>query len=256
MKFHEFKLDNGLQVVAELNPNVHSVAMGFFVRTGSRDETSAVSGVSHFLEHMAFKGDDKFTADDVNRIFDEIGAKYNASTSEEITLFYAAVLPEYLPRACEILAAILFPSLRQEDFDMEKNVILEEIGMYEDQPSFVAYENLMRTHFSGHPLSQCILGTSQSVTDLTSEQMRNYHSEHYGTGNITLAGNSVIGTTTVEENTANRVVLIANTFGALEVEDNDPAAEVFGSNVIVGLPAGEDDDGDGHDDDDDDDDDD
>ena len=192
MKFHERKLDNGMQVIAELNPNVHSVAVGFFVRAGSRDETDDVSGVSHYLEHMAFKGNDKLSADDVNRIFDEIGAKYNASTSEEVTMFYAAILPEYLPTAMKVLTAILFPSLRQEDFDMEKQVILEEIGMYEDQPTFVAYENLMRTHFAGHPLSMAILGSNQSITDLTSEQMRQYHRDHYGAGTITMAvaGNS------------------------------------------------------------------
>lgn len=187
MKFHEKQLANGLQVIAEVNPAVHSAAIGFFVRTGARDETDAVSGVSHFLEHMAFKGNDIYTADDVNRVFDEIGAKYNASTSEEVTLFYGAVLPEYLPKACEMLATLLYPSLRQEDFDMEKQVILEEIGMYEDQPSFTAYENLMQTHFAGHPLGRSILGSTQSITDLTSEQMRDYHADHYKAGNITLA---------------------------------------------------------------------
>jgi predicted Zn-dependent peptidase len=192
MNFHHRQFPNGLNVIAELNPNVHSAAVGFFVRTGSRDETAPVSGVSHFLEHMAFKGNDRLSADDVNRVFDEIGANYNASTSEEVTMFYAAVLPEYLPQATEILTAILFPSLRQDDFDMEKQVILEEIGMYEDQPSFVAYENLMRTHFAGHPLSMAILGSNESITNLTSEQMRQYHREHYGAGTITMAvaGNS------------------------------------------------------------------
>ncbi len=123
MKFHQTKLANGLSVIAELNPAVHSVALGFFVRTGSRDETPAVSGVSHFLEHMVFKGSKKYSADDVNRIFDEVGAKYNAATAEEGTLFYGAVLPEYLPQAFELFANILRPALRQEDFDMEKNVI-------------------------------------------------------------------------------------------------------------------------------------
>lgn len=186
MQFHEQKLENGLQIVAELNPSVHSVALGYFVRTGARDETADVSGVSHFLEHMAFKGNDKFSADDVNRIFDEIGAKYNASTSEEVTLYYGAVLPEYLPQAFEMLSALIFPSLRQEDFDMEKNVILEEIGMYEDQPAFTAYETLMKTHFAGHPLGQSILGSTQSVTDLTSEQMRQYHKDHYTANNVIL----------------------------------------------------------------------
>lgn len=187
MKFHQTKLANGLSVIGELNPAVHSVALGFFVRTGSRDETAAVSGVSHFLEHMVFKGSQKYSADDVNRIFDEVGAKYNAATAEEGTLFYGAVLPEYLPQAFELFANILRPALRQEDFDMEKNVILEEIGMYDDQPSFTAYENLMQTHFAGHPLGQSVLGTKESITALTCEQMRTYHRDRYLAGNVTLA---------------------------------------------------------------------
>ncbi len=187
MKFHHAQLANGLNVVAELNPAVHSVAMGFFVKTGSRDETAAVSGVSHFLEHMVFKGSDKFSADDVNRVFDEVGAKYNAATAEEGTLFYGAVLPEYLPQAFELFASILRPALREDDFNMEKKVILEEIGMYDDQPSFLAYENLMQTHFAGHPLGQSVLGTNASITALTCEQMREYHRDRYLAGNITLA---------------------------------------------------------------------
>lgn len=187
MKFQHCTLSNGLTLIVETNPAVYSVAAGFFVRTGSRDETSEVSGVSHFLEHMAFKGDEKFSADDINRIFDEIGAKYNASTSEEVTMYYAAVLPEYLERSLELLSSLMQPSLRREDFDMEKNVILEEISMYEDQPSFTCYDNLMATHFAGHPLGQSILGTNASISELTAEQMQEYHRSHYHTGNITLA---------------------------------------------------------------------
>jgi predicted Zn-dependent peptidase len=163
------------------------VGIGFFVRTGARDETSAISGVSHFLEHMAFKGTDRYSADDVNRIFDEVGAKYNASTSEEVTLFYAAVLPEYVSRTLDLLAGIIQPSLRQADFDIEKNVILEEIGMYDDQPTFVAYEKIMQAHFAGHPLGQSILGTPESIKALTSEQMRTYHHSRYLASNIVLA---------------------------------------------------------------------
>ncbi|QDT62965.1 M16 family metallopeptidase [Calycomorphotria hydatis] len=187
MQFHQQVLGNGLNVVAEVNPNAFSSAVGFFVRTGSRDETDAVSGVSHFLEHMAFKGDDNYSADDVNRIFDELGADYNASTSEEITLYYAAVLPEYLPKTLELLATLIRPSLRQDDFDMEKQVILEEIGMYDDQPSFLVYDKAMSSHFAGHPLGRSILGTVESISALTSAQMREYHATHYVGSNITLA---------------------------------------------------------------------
>eukprot|EP00913_Durusdinium_trenchii_P010902 g10231.t1 len=156
-------------------------------RINTLDDVGRKIDAFHFLEHMAFKGNDKYSADDVNRIFDEIGAKYNASTSEEVTLFYGAVLPEYLPQAFEMLSTLIFPSLRQDDFDMEKNVILEEIGMYEDQPAFTAYETVMQAHFHGHPLGQSILGTSDSITALTSEQMRQYHREHYTANNFVLA---------------------------------------------------------------------
>src|SRR5262249_53854844 len=113
-------------------------------------------------------------------------AKYNASTSEEITLFYAAVLPEYLPRAFDLLADIIRPALRQEDFDMEKKVILEEIVMYDDQPTYTAYERLMQTHFAGHPLGKSVVGTTESITALESTQMRAYHQGRYAAGNTLL----------------------------------------------------------------------
>jgi predicted Zn-dependent peptidase len=136
---------------------------------------------------MVFKGTERHSADDVNRIFDEVGADYNASTSEETTLFYAAVLPEYLGETFDLLADILFPSLRTADFDMEKKVILEEIGMYDDQPTYLAYDQLMTTHFRGHPLGRCVLGTRETVGALSADQMRDYHARRYTAGNILLA---------------------------------------------------------------------
>lgn len=187
MQFHRETLPNGLEIVAEINPAAHSVAFGFFVSAGSRDESAEVHGVSHFLEHMAFKGTAALTGDDVNRLFDELGADYNAATSEESTVFYAAVLPEYFPQAFETQSAILQPALRDLDFDTEKQVILEEIGMYDDQPQVVAYDCAMQTHFRSHPLGTTILGTAESVGKLTSAQMRAYHAERYRAGNIVLA---------------------------------------------------------------------
>jgi predicted Zn-dependent peptidase len=111
-------------------------------------------------------------------------------------MYYAAVLPEYLDSTMQLLAVLMQPSLKQDDFDMEKNVILEEIGMYDDHPSFTAYDNIMATHFSGHPLGQSILGTNESITALTAEQMRAYHADRYQAGNLTLAiaGNTDIDT--------------------------------------------------------------
>jgi predicted Zn-dependent peptidase len=187
MPFHTHRLANGLELIGETIPTARSVSVGFFVRTGARDETAVVSGVSHFLEHMVFKGTPRRTALDVNLDFDRIGASYNAYTSEESTVFYAAVLPEYLPKAIEILADILRPSLRGEDFDTEKQVILEEIGMYEDMPAFAASDNARRIYFAEHPLGNSILGSVPSITALTRDQMNAYFDRRYVAPNILVA---------------------------------------------------------------------
>jgi predicted Zn-dependent peptidase len=140
---------------------------------------------------MVFKGTPRRTALDVNRDFDRIGAHYNAFTSEENTVFYAAILPEYIPQAVDILADILRPSLRTDDFDMEKNVIIEEIGMYEDQPMWSAYDQAKRAYFAEHPLGNSILGTVESIRALARDQMHAYFERRYVAPNITVvvAGN-------------------------------------------------------------------
>jgi predicted Zn-dependent peptidase len=187
LEFHKHVLPNGLEVVAEANSDAHSASVGFFVRTGSRDETDEVAGVSHFLEHMCFKGTPRRSADDVNREFDEIGAHYNAFTSEECTVYYASVLPEYQEGAIDILADIMRPSLRQDDFDMEKKVILEEIQMYLDQPPFGMDDRIKELHLGKHPLARSVLGTSESITDLARDQMHNYFASRYSPGNVFVA---------------------------------------------------------------------
>lgn len=187
MPFHHHVLPNGLTIIGESSPSARSVSVGFFVRTGSRDETPEVSGVSHFLEHMVFKGTPRRTSLEVNLDFDKIGASYNAFTSEENTVFFAAILPEYLPRAVDILADILRPSLRGEDFDMEKKVIIEEIAMYEDQPMWSAYDHAKKTFFADHPLANSVLGTAESITALTRDQMQAYYDRRYVAPNITVA---------------------------------------------------------------------
>ncbi|HZT79823.1 MAG TPA: pitrilysin family protein [Gemmataceae bacterium] len=187
MPFQTHRLPNGLQIIAETSPSARSMALGFFVRTGSRDEGPEVSGVSHFLEHMVFKGTPRRSALDVNRDFDRIGAHYNAFTSEENTVFYAAILPEYMAQAVDVLADILRPSLRTDDFDMEKNVIIEEIGMYDDQPMWSAYDHAKRVYFADHPLGHSILGTPESIRALTRDQMHAYFERRYVAPNITVA---------------------------------------------------------------------
>ena len=187
MEFRKHTLDNGLEIVAECNSAAHSLGLGFFVRTGSRDETDEVAGVSHFLEHMVFKGTPRRSAEDVNREFDELGAHYNAFTSEENTVYYAAVLPEYQEQCVDILADIMRPSLREEDFDMEKKVILEEIQMYADQPPFSMDDKIKELHFGEHPVSRSVLGSLETVGNLSVDQMRNYFQSRYSPENLILA---------------------------------------------------------------------
>jgi predicted Zn-dependent peptidase len=186
MTFHHTKLDNGLEIIAELNDRAYSVAAGFFVKTGSRDEAPEVAGVSHFLEHMTFKGTPRRDALAVNRDFDRVGAKHNAQTSEEDTFYHVTCLPEYLPRAFDVLADILRPTLREDDFETEKKVIIEEIRMYLDNPMSVAYEAAKSAHFGSHPLGNSILGTVESITALKVDKMREYFASRYSPANIVL----------------------------------------------------------------------
>jgi len=187
MEFCKHTLSNGLEIVSECDGEAHSSALGFFVKTGARDETDALAGVSHFLEHMMFKGTPTRSADDVNRQFDEMGAHYNAGTTEETTVYYAAILPEYQHKVVALLADILRPSLREQDFNTEKQVILEEIKMYEDQPPFGADEKCRAAFFGAHPLGRSVLGTAKSIADLTVSAMRDYFDSRYSPGNIVLA---------------------------------------------------------------------
>src|SRR6476646_10151092 len=147
MPFRQHTLDNGLEIVAETSPDAYSSAYAFFVRTGARDETADVSGVSHFLEHMVFKGSANRSAAEVNRDLDDLSASSNAFTSEEQTVYYATTLPDDQEPILELLADMMRPALRQEDFDTEKQVILEEIAKYDDQPPYGAHETCMAAFF-------------------------------------------------------------------------------------------------------------
>jgi predicted Zn-dependent peptidase len=191
MPFRQHTLDNGLEIVAETTPDAYSSAFAFFVRTGARDETHEVSGVSHFLEHMVFKGSANRSAADVNRDLDDLSASSNAYTSEEQTVYFATTLPEDQEEIVELLSDMMRPALRQDDFDTEKQVILEEIAKYDDQPPYGAHEKCMSAFFGEHPLGNSVLGSSQSVGALTRDQMLAYFEQRYSPKNMTLvaAGN-------------------------------------------------------------------
>ena len=192
MSFLHERLDNGLEVVAETSAAALSTSVGFFVKTGARDESDALWGASHFLEHMVFKGTPELSADEINQRFDRMGASANAFTSEEDTVYHAAVLPEHQEEAVELLARMMRPALRAEDFATEKLVILEEIRMYDDQPPFGADERCRAAVFAGHPLARSVLGSVASIEALPVEAMRDYHRRRYAADNMVLAATGAV----------------------------------------------------------------
>lgn len=187
VQFQHHRLANGLDIIAEVNPDAHSAAAGFFVKTGARDETDQLEGVSHFLEHMMFKGTLDLSAEEINQGFDRIGARNNAYTTSELTAFHAHVLPEVLPDAIDLLGRMMRPALRDDDFTVEKGVILEEIAMYKDNPFFVIYEETMARHYGAHPLKHRVLGTHDTITALQRDQMAGYFHNRYSADNTTVA---------------------------------------------------------------------
>jgi predicted Zn-dependent peptidase len=187
MEFKQNRLGNGLQIIGEVNPDALSAAVGFFVRAGARDETMDINGVSHFLEHMLFKGTDQITAQEVNERFDRMGAKFNAFTSEENTVYYAAVLPEYLMEVTELWCNLMRPSLREDDFNIEKNVIKEEIAMYQDLPQFDVMDRAKILYFGEHPCGKSVSGTKEGIDALQVGQMRTYFQSRYAPNNMVLA---------------------------------------------------------------------
>ncbi|NRA57900.1 MAG: insulinase family protein [Phycisphaerales bacterium] len=177
--FQERVLDNGIRLIGEVDPEAHSAAAGYFVRTGARDESAQAMGVSHFLEHMMFKGPRDLSAEALNSAMDDLGASNNAYTSAELTCFYAHTLPGALPDAATLLGRMMRPALREEDFETERGVILEEIAMYDDNPFWVLLEAASERHYRGHALGHRVLGTKQTIEQLPVTTMRSYFDERY-----------------------------------------------------------------------------
>lgn len=187
VEFKQKTLSNGLTIIAEGDGDAHSSAAGFFIKTGARDESPELMGVSHYLEHMMFKGSDSISAEEINQRFDALGARNNAYTTHEVTCYYAQVLPEKLAPTIDLLGTMLRPALRTDDFDTEKSVIIEEIAMYKDNPFWVLYEECCDRHYVKHPLGHRVLGTEDTVGRLSAEQMRAYFDNRYSADNTTLA---------------------------------------------------------------------
>ena len=190
------QLDNGLRVVVESMPDVRSAAAGFLVRAGARDETPEQAGVSHFLEHMMFKGTPKRTWRDITVDFDRMGSSYNAFTSEERTVYYGWVRRGDLDRQIELLADMMRSTIPAEEFETEKKVILEEIAMSKDNIDHVTFDFIQEKLFAGHPLAWPILGYDATVSALARDTMWHYFRQRYAPDNMVLV---VAGAVEAEE---------------------------------------------------------
>lgn len=189
--FFEHTLDNGLRIVVERIPHAQSVAAGFLVKTGARDETPELAGVSHFVEHMCFKGTNKRGWEQITRDFDDMGSTYNAYTSKERTLYFGWVRVEDLERQVELLADMMQSVMPPDEFDMEKKVILEEIAMSDDSLERKVFDLLHDRLYPDHPLSWPVLGTTASIEALSRDALHGYFADRYHPRNMVLvvAGN-------------------------------------------------------------------
>ena len=183
--FSTHTLDNGLTLIFESIPRIHSAALGFFVNTGSRDEPAELAGASHFLEHMCFKGTPKRDWRQLSLDVDSLGAMWNAYTWWEGTAYFHWVQSDRAVDSVEILSDMMRSTLPPDEFDMEKKVILEEIAMYRDRPDALIIDELIQDAFAGHPLGQSVLGTEETVGGITREQMADYFGRRYAPDNMT-----------------------------------------------------------------------
>jgi predicted Zn-dependent peptidase len=184
------ELDSGERVISERLAHVRSVAIGFWIGAGSRDETEAKAGISHFLEHLLFKGTASYTAQEIAEIFDALGGELNAATSREHTVLYARVPDERLETALDVMGEMVFaPSF--SELDAEREVVLEEIAMYEDQPQELVHDLISEATFGNHPLGRPVIGRADVISTVTRRALAGYHRSMYVPGNVVVsaAGN-------------------------------------------------------------------
>jgi predicted Zn-dependent peptidase len=181
-------LPNGIRLVSERIPHVRSVAVGVWVDTGSRYEPAPKSGVSHFIEHLVFKGTETRTAEEVARAVDSVGGQMDAFTTKEHTCFYVTVLDQHLPLAAELLSDILLrPLFAADDIDRERSVVLQEFRMVEDTPDDLIHDLFAERVWAGHPLGRPILGDRKIILELGRETILGHFGEEYGPSRITIA---------------------------------------------------------------------
>ncbi len=212
-------LPNGLRVVSEEMPHVRSVSAGIWIDSGSRHEVGAESGVSHFIEHMVFKGSRNRSAEEIARAMDGLGGSLDAFTGKELVSFNCKVLDEHLPLAFDVLSDMLInPAFREEDIEREKGVILEELKMEVDNPEYLVHETFSANFWKGHPLGRPILGTKETIKGFQREMVTKYYASVYTPANIVITAAGHVD--------HDRLVdLIAHCFGSV------PAGEVISNHT-------------------------
>jgi len=179
-------LDSGVRVVTEAMPSVRSISLGFWIRAGSRDERPEQAGISHFLEHLLFKGTARFSSREIDELFDAMGAEVNAGTSKETTSVYARFLDGQLDRAFDVLQDMVLRPV-YPDVDSERQVVIEEIAMYEDEPSDKVHDVLGEAIFGTHPLGRPIIGRAEVISSVPVAQVAEWHDGRYVPANIVVA---------------------------------------------------------------------
>jgi len=180
------ELDSGERVISERLAHVRSVAIGFWIGAGSRDETDAKAGVSHFIEHLLFKGTASYSAQEIAEIFDALGGELNAATSREHTVVYARVPDERLETAIDVMGEMVFAPAFAE-LDAEREVVLEEIAMYEDQPQELVHDLISEATFGSHPLGRPVIGRAEVISSVSRRTLSSYHRSMYVPGNVVVA---------------------------------------------------------------------
>ncbi len=179
-------LDSGVRVVTERVPSVRSVALGFWIATGSTSELNSQAGISHLLEHMLFRGTERYGSEEIDQIFDAMGAEINAGTDKEATSLYTRVLDRHLEHAFDVASDMVWHP-RFGELEAEREVVLEEIAMYEDDPQDRVFDLLGRAVFGTHPLGRAVIGTADVVGSVTREQLAAFHGARYTPASVVIA---------------------------------------------------------------------
>lgn len=224
----KYTCKNGVRIVLEEMPILRSVAIGIWVKNGSRHESPELNGISHFIEHMLFKGTKTRSAREIAESFDSIGGQVNAFTSKEYTCYYAKVLDTHASYALEVLSDMFFNSVYDErELEKEKSVVLEEIKMYEDTPDDIVHDLLSKAIYANHPLGYPILGTEKTLKSFTDDMLKQYVHHTYTPDNVVISVAGNVSESFIEE--------IENIFGSYEggKHEENKSKPVFNKNWLT-----------------------